>query len=62
MKPGVPSLHSTRLLDQVRERIRYVHYSLNIVKYYLFGINYFLYSSAHGVGSMRHPAASAFGK
>lgn len=41
MKPGVPSLHSTRLLDQVRERIRNVHYSLNIVKCYLFGVNYF---------------------
>ena len=41
MKLGVPSLHSTRLLDQVRERIRYVHYSLNIVKCYLFGSNYF---------------------
>jgi hypothetical protein len=41
MKPGVPSLHSTRLLDQVRERVRYAHYSLNIVKYYVFEFNYF---------------------
>ena len=41
MKPGASSLQSTRLLDQVRERIRYVHYSLNIVKCYLFGVNYF---------------------
>ena len=41
MKPGAPSLQSTRLIDQVRERIRYVHYSLNIVKCYLFGVNYF---------------------
>ena len=29
MKPAAPSeLHATRLLDQVRERIRYKHYSL----------------------------------
>ena len=41
MKPGAPSLQSTRVIDQVRERIRYVHYSLNIVKCYLFGVNYF---------------------
>ena len=41
MKPGAPFLPSTRLLDQVRERIRYAHYSLNIVKCYLFGVNYF---------------------
>jgi hypothetical protein len=29
MKPGTPLLRSTRLLDQVRERIRYLHYSLS---------------------------------
>ena len=34
MKPGTPSLQSTRLLDQVRERVRYMHYSLNTDKYY----------------------------
>lgn len=28
MKPGAPSLQSTRLLDQLRERVRYKHYSL----------------------------------
>lgn len=29
MKPGAPpALRATRLLDQVRERIRYKHYSL----------------------------------
>ena len=41
MKPGASSLQSSRLLDQVRERIRNMHYSLNIVKCYFFGINYF---------------------
>jgi hypothetical protein len=41
MKAGALSLQSTRLLDQVREPVRYLHYSLNINKCYLFGINYF---------------------
>ena len=40
MKPGAPSLQSSRLLDQVRERVRNMHYSLNIVKYYVFEFNY----------------------
>ncbi len=32
MEPGDPSLQVTRLLDQVRERIRYLHYSLKTQK------------------------------
>jgi hypothetical protein len=28
MKPGAPYLQSTRLPDQVRERVLYVHYSV----------------------------------
>jgi hypothetical protein len=36
MKPGTPVLQSTRLLDQVRERIRYMHYSLKTEKAYLY--------------------------
>ncbi len=33
MKPvASPVLHSTRLLDQVREQIRYKHYSLRTEK------------------------------
>lgn len=35
MKPGTPLLQSTRLLDQVRERVRYLHYSLKTEKAYL---------------------------
>ena len=34
MKPGAPSLQSTRLIDQVRVRVRYMHYILHINKYY----------------------------
>jgi len=36
MKPGAPSLQSTRLLDQVRERVRYMHYSLKTEKSYFY--------------------------
>ena len=36
MKPGAPSLQSIRLLDQVRERARYLLYSLKTEKYYLY--------------------------
>jgi hypothetical protein len=32
MKPGTPVLQSTRLLDQVRERIWYMHCSLKTEK------------------------------
>ena len=32
MKPGMPAMHSVRLLDQFRERIRYVHYSLTDIR------------------------------
>jgi hypothetical protein len=48
MKPGAPSLQSTRLLDQVREPVRYMHYSFNIIKCYLFGVNYFIFVSPRG--------------
>ena len=34
MKPGMPVLHSVRLLNQLRERIRYMHYSLSTEKAY----------------------------
>jgi len=40
MKAGAPSLQPTRLIDQVREQVRNMHYSLNIVKYYVFEFNY----------------------
>lgn len=55
MKPGAPSLQSTRLLDHVRERIRYIHYSFKIDKAYLYWICFFIRWSAAQGGSMRHP-------
>ena len=35
MKPGNPPLQSIRLPDQMRERIRYMHYSLSTETVYL---------------------------
>ena len=55
MKPGAPSLQSSRLLDQVRERIRYAHYSLKIDKAYHYWIRFFILWSATQPGGMRHP-------
>lgn len=55
MKPGTPVLRSTRLLDQLRERIRYLHYSLSTEKAYLQWVRFFV--RWHGRnGQMRHPS------
>lgn len=40
MKPGAPPLQSARLLDQVRERVRYLHYSLKTEKAYLYWLRF----------------------
>ena len=40
MKPRNPPLQSSRLLDQVRERFRYVHYSLSTEKTYLYWVRF----------------------
>ncbi|MBT9476402.1 MAG: integrase [Polaromonas sp.] len=42
MKPGAPPLKSTRLLDQVRERNRTMHYSLSTGKVYLYWVRFFI--------------------
>jgi integron integrase len=42
MKPRIPALQSVRLLDQVRERARYLHYSLSTEKVYLYWIRFFI--------------------
>ena len=36
MKPSSPSLQSTRLLDQVRELVRYKYYSLKTENNYIY--------------------------
>src|ERR1035437_982833 len=54
MKPGNPPLQSTRVLDQLRDRIRYMHYSLSTEQVYLYWARFFIRWSARG-GQMRHP-------
>lgn len=49
---GLPPLKSTRLLDQLRERIRYLHYSLRTEQAYVFWCKTFI--RFHG---LRHPAS-----
>ena len=54
MKTGNAPLKSIRLLDQVRERIRYLHYSLSTEKVYLYWVKFFI--RWHGRdGRMKHP-------
>lgn len=50
MKSRTPRLQSTRLLDQVRERARYLHYSLSTEKVYSYWVRFFV--RWHG---MKHP-------
>ena len=54
MKPRNPPLQFFRILDQVRERIRYLHYSLSIEKTYLYWVRFFIlwYAKTH---RMTHP-------
>ena len=51
MKPGAPPLQSARLLDQVRERIPYLHYSLKMEKAYLYWVRFFVRWSATQPGN-----------
>ncbi len=53
-KVAAPPLASKRLLDQVRERIRYLHYSLKTEKAYLYWVRFFVLWSGQQ-GGMRHP-------
>ena len=53
-KVAAPALQSIRLLDQIRERIRYLHYSLSTEKTYLYWVRF--YVRWHGRnGTMTHP-------
>lgn len=54
MKPGMPALRSVRLLDQVRERVRYLHYSLSTEKASVHWVRFFIRWQGRG-GVMRHP-------
>ena len=43
LKPGTAPSHPVRLMDQVRERIRYLHYSLSTEKPDLYWIRFFIH-------------------
>ena len=50
-----PALIAPRLLDQIRERVRYLHYSLQTEKAYLYWARFFIRWCARQPGGMRHP-------
>ena len=54
MKPRNLPLQSARLLDQVRERVRYLHYSLSTEKTYLYWARFFVRWQGRN-GTMTHP-------
>lgn len=54
MKPSTPALQFTRILDQLRERIRYMHYSLSTEQVYVYWVRFFIHCLGHG-GAMRRP-------
>ena len=54
VEPSTPVLQSTRILDQLRERIHYTHYSLSTEQVYVNRVRFFIRWSGHG-GAMRHP-------
>jgi hypothetical protein len=56
MKPGAPFLQSPRLLDQVRERIRNMHYSHKTEKAYLYLGSFFHSLERHAARRHAPPA------
>jgi hypothetical protein len=54
-KPDWVPPRSVKLLDQVRERVRYLHYSLQTEKAYVYWAKAFVLWAAHGGGGFRHP-------
>jgi len=42
MNPGKPPMHLTRQLDQLRERIRYLHHGLSTEKVYFYWVRVFV--------------------
>jgi site-specific recombinase XerD len=56
-----PPLRATRLLDQVRERLRYMHYSLRTEQTYVYWIRWFIrYSGLRHPKDMGRPEVEAF--
>jgi hypothetical protein len=59
--PAHPPLRSIRLLDQMRERLRYMHYSLRTEQTYLFWVRWFIrFSGLRHPKEMGQPEVEAF--
>jgi hypothetical protein len=58
-KTSTPVFKSTRLLDQLREQIRYLHYSLRTEEAYVSGEKVHLFSSK--AAAARHGAGAGAG-
>jgi integron integrase len=54
-KPDWVPPRSAKLLDQVRERVRYLHYSLQTEKVYVYWAKAFVLWAARSQGEFRHP-------
>jgi hypothetical protein len=54
MKPGMSALRYARLINQVREPIRYLHYSLGTQQVNVYWGRFFIRWAGHGA-AMRHP-------
>ena len=54
-KPDWVPPRSIKLLDQVRERVRYLHYSLQTEKAYVYWAKAFVLWAARSHGGFRHP-------
>lgn len=55
MKPGTPALHSTRLLDRVRVRIRNLSYSLQTEKFCLRWVRFSTLGELPSAGDTDYP-------
>lgn len=51
LTPSLPPLKSVRLLDQLRERVRYLHYTISTEKTYVYWVRAFI-----RFHRLRHPA------
>ena len=54
-------LQSARVLDRLRERVRYIHYSLNTEQVYVYWARFFIRWSGHG-GAIRNPCEMRAGE
>lgn len=54
-KPDWVPPRSVKLLDQVRERVRYLRYSLQTEKAYVYSAKAFVWWAARTQGAFRHP-------